>query len=223
MKNTVIISAFPACGKTYAYNTYEDITMLDSDSSEFSWIKDENGNNTKERNPDFPNNYIKHIKDNIGKVDVIFVSSHLNVRQAMADNNIDYITIYPQEQCRLSWIGRMYLRGNDANFISFINDNWNKFMSDIKKEPHGMSIFLLWHNDYLDRKIINRAIVRNKCQKLINKPIKIKRKDLYIKTPYTIITDITVFEEDTFGQGEYMVLSKEGKRLYPSEFELIDC
>ena len=33
MKNTVIISAFPACGKTYAYNTYEDITMLDSDSS----------------------------------------------------------------------------------------------------------------------------------------------------------------------------------------------
>lgn len=56
---------------------------LDSDSSNFSWVKDENGNNTKERNPEFPKNYIEHIKSNIGKVDVIFVSSHKVVREAL--------------------------------------------------------------------------------------------------------------------------------------------
>ena len=65
-----VISAFPGCGKTTYYktwwkhkdNVWKDKTVgeviLDSDSSEFSWIKDENGNNTKERNQDFPNNYI---------------------------------------------------------------------------------------------------------------------------------------------------------------------
>ena len=62
---TRIISAFPACGKTYCYqnlqNDYKGI--LDSDSSDFSWVKDKDGNNTKERNPDFPNNYIQHKED----------------------------------------------------------------------------------------------------------------------------------------------------------------
>lgn len=151
MKNTLVVSAFPACGKTVAYDKYKDSkTILDSDSSEFSWIKDEFGNNTKERNPDFPNNYIQHIKDNLGKADIIFVSSHLNVRQAMKDNNINYITIYPSKDCRLEWVGRMYLRGNDAKFISFINDNWDNFMFDIKNEPHGTELWFLEHNKCIE-------------------------------------------------------------------------
>ena len=59
MKKTLVMSAFPASGKTFAYNKYKNSKIIfDSDSSEFSWIKDEFGNNTKERNPDFPNNYI---------------------------------------------------------------------------------------------------------------------------------------------------------------------
>ena len=60
MKNTKVISAFPGTGKTYCYNKLKElgIEILDSDSSEFRWIKDENGNNTTKRNPDFPNNTI---------------------------------------------------------------------------------------------------------------------------------------------------------------------
>jgi hypothetical protein len=62
MKQTFVISAFPGCGKSYCYKKYQDrFSILDSDSSEFSWIKDNEGKNTKERNPDFPNNYIDHI------------------------------------------------------------------------------------------------------------------------------------------------------------------
>ena len=112
MKETKIISAYPCCGKTYAFENYQDIySILDSDSSEFSWIYRERTDDElqkikedlesmlspinadkefervrhekiKERNPNFPNNYIEHIKENIGKVDYIFVSSHLVVRQA---------------------------------------------------------------------------------------------------------------------------------------------
>jgi len=51
---TAVVSVFPACGKSYTYNHFRDkYSMLDSDSSQFSWIKDADGNNTKERNPDF--------------------------------------------------------------------------------------------------------------------------------------------------------------------------
>ena len=67
---TRIISAFPGTGKSYFHNNSEYST-LDSDSSEFSWIINDDGD--KVRNPNFPSNYISHIKDNIGKADFIFV------------------------------------------------------------------------------------------------------------------------------------------------------
>ena len=40
--NTKIISAFPACGKTYAFErlSKEGYKILDSDSSKFSWCYD---------------------------------------------------------------------------------------------------------------------------------------------------------------------------------------
>ena len=84
IKKTMVIAAFPGTGKSFCTKNegekFEGI--LDSDSSNYSWIKDSNGQNTTERNPDFPNNYITHIKENIGKVDIIFVSSHKEVREA---------------------------------------------------------------------------------------------------------------------------------------------
>ena len=92
--NTKVISGFPGVGKSYLFNN-TDLKVLDSDSSNFSWIKDSEGRNTKERNPDFPQNYIDHIKKNIGKVDIILTSSHDVVRKALKESCIDYILVHP--------------------------------------------------------------------------------------------------------------------------------
>lgn len=135
MKKTLVISAFPGCGKTYCYKNYQDkLSILDSDSSNFSWIKDGDGNNTKERNPEFPTNYIQHIKENIGKVDIIFVSSHKEVRQSLIKNDIDTILIYPHKSLKDEWIRRFRERGNDANFITFISNNWDIFIDEMDDE-----------------------------------------------------------------------------------------
>lgn len=144
MKNTKVISAFPGTGKTYCYNKYKgsNIKILDSDSSEFSWIKDKNGNNTKERNPEFPNNYIKHIKENIGKVDIIFVSSHDVVRKALKDNNIDYILVYPCIYYKYIYMDRYTERGNNENFINFIDKNFEKFINEMDNENYPYKIIL---------------------------------------------------------------------------------
>ena len=147
---TAVISAFPACGKTYAYKHFQDkYSILDSDSSDFSWIKDQNGENTKMRNPDFPTNYIKHIKNNIGKVDFIFVSSHLIVRQALEDAGIKYCTVYPMENMKNEWVGRMWLRGNNEDSIRFIAENFEKFTSSISDEPHGFDIIRIGAGEYI--------------------------------------------------------------------------
>jgi hypothetical protein len=69
MKKTIIVSAFPGTGKTYCWvNT--DLDVIDSDFSTFA-------------KSDFPNNYIKHIKSKIGTKDIILVSSHSIVREAL--------------------------------------------------------------------------------------------------------------------------------------------
>jgi len=156
MGRTFVISAFPACGKSYCFeNHQEEFSILDSDSSQFSWIKDEDGNNTKERNPDFPQNYIKHIKKNIGKVDVIFVSSHEVVRKALADNNIKTIIVYPNKNLKSEWIRRFKERGNNEAFIKFISDNWGNFIDDIENEDSGfLKQRLNDENSYLDIKFI---------------------------------------------------------------------
>ena len=61
--NTKIFSVFPACGKTYLYEHQDEygLKILDSDSSQFSWTLTRDG---MIRNPDFPKNYIEHIKEN---------------------------------------------------------------------------------------------------------------------------------------------------------------
>lgn len=142
MKNTKIISGFPGVGKSYLFNNNKNLTILDSDSSQFSWIKDENGNNTKERNPNFPNNYIQHIKDNIGKVDIILVSSHDIVRKTLQDNNINYILIYPHKSLKEEYMNRFIQRGNEYKFIKMIDENWDKFINEIEKETFPTKIRL---------------------------------------------------------------------------------
>ncbi len=162
MKNTIVISAFPACGKSYCFNHYQDsLSMLDSDSSEFSWLKDAEGKNTKERNPDFPQNYIEHIKKNLGAVDVIFVSSHEVVRRALAQNNIKTLMVYPAVHLKDEWLRRFRARGNHESFIDFISSNWDQFIADIDNEDHGfIKMKLKDENDYISLAFLQEYINR---------------------------------------------------------------
>lgn len=137
--DTKIYSVFPACGKTYLYEHQEDydLKILDSDSSQFSWCYDYNplysDRIEKYRNPDFPNNYIKHIKNNIGKYDCIFVSSHASVRKALDEEGIDYTIVYPEYNCKAEWVGRCFIReknGEGGCSASVMYDNWEQWVTE---------------------------------------------------------------------------------------------
>ena len=171
-KRTIVISAFPACGKSYTFNNFngKPFTMLDSDSSKYSWIY-ENGEKTDKRNPNFIEDYITHIKENIGKVDVIFVSSHKEVRKALRDNNIKYFIVYPSLEMKDEMLRRMKERGNDEKFIQFQSEHFEEFVTDIMNENikleenapifHGMKhlpchgIVLNDNHHYIDNDMID--------------------------------------------------------------------
>jgi len=56
---TIIISAFPGMGKSYAVEHLPQYKVMDLDSSSFSWLNTSEG---KVRNPLFAQNYIDHLR-----------------------------------------------------------------------------------------------------------------------------------------------------------------
>jgi hypothetical protein len=112
---TKVIAGFPGTGKTTYFEQNSD--CLDSDSSKFSKI-------------DFPNNYIQHIKDNIGKVSYIFVSTHAEVITALINEGIDFTLVYPQQTLKSYYIRKYEQRGSSPKFVMFMEQNFNTFVND---------------------------------------------------------------------------------------------
>lgn len=166
---TLLISAFPGCGKSTFKNNFErgdydelniNKPVLDSDSSNFSWITI---NGIKTRNPNFPKVYIDHIMANIGKSSIIFISSHDTVRDALNQNNIEYYLVYPNKKLKDEWIERLRKRGSGEAFCSLIYNNWDNFIDGIENESKNKNCHLI-RLDTIDSGIDNYLIY-----KLLNK------------------------------------------------------
>lgn len=119
-KPTKLVSAFPATGKSHYYeNTSLDV--LDSDSSKFDKTK-------------FPQNYIEHIKNNLGKVDIIFISSHKPVRDALVNEGLEFTLIYPNIDLKDEYMERYKNRGNSQSFIDLLDTNWNNWIVELSNQ-----------------------------------------------------------------------------------------
>lgn len=136
-RGTVIIAGFPGVGKTYCVNnsllknTYR---MTDSDSSLFSHIEK---NGERKIHPEWPDNYIDHIKSTFGKYDIVFVSTHQIVRDTLREERIPYTLVYPKqtEANKIEYIAKYIKRGSPKKFIEFMTDNWENFLDDIFIDP----------------------------------------------------------------------------------------
>lgn len=130
---TKIVAAFPGAGKTYYTHSEEQYMpqgwCIDSDSSKFD-------------KSDFPRNYIEHIKAQIGKVAIVFVSSHKQVRDALLSEGIWFTLIYPEVDLKSEYINRYEKRGNSAGFISLVDSNWDSWIAECKSQTECDHIVL---------------------------------------------------------------------------------
>lgn len=127
----LVISAYPAMGKTYFTETINEkykMRIIDSDSSFFKWNYDHKGNKLDTVNPSWPNNYVDYIKSHLLTSDVIFVSSHEEVRKLLCLCDIDYYSFIPDYKYREKIFRRMKDRGSSEEFIKTRKDN---FANDI--------------------------------------------------------------------------------------------
>lgn len=132
---TLIISAFPGTGKTYLTQNRSDLTIWDSDSSNFS------------KSPEFPQNYVDYIKLGIKlEKDVILVSSHKVVRDALTANGIQFITIVPPIEAKEEYSQRYRDRGSAESFIDLISNNWADWLKETYSQPGS---YVLFAGEYL--------------------------------------------------------------------------
>lgn len=145
----MVISGFPGIGKSWLFANADalNIKATDSDSSAFSWVKTSEG--TTIRNPEFPDNYIEHIKEVEKENDIVMVSSHKEVRDALLKNNIKFVLVYPHISLKNEYIKRYTNRGNKEGFIYLLENNWEKWISEIEKEKGYKKIVLTEPTDYL--------------------------------------------------------------------------
>ena len=173
-KNTMIISAFPACGKTYLYrnqntllfktgpNKLESLSFLDSDSSKFA------------KTDDWEKRYVDHIESKLGTVDFLFISQHDGVLNELSNRGIPFVVVVPNNMhwedeskrilIKQQWFGRFVLRDNSHikdldRWMQLLKDNYDNWTSLENIEKHKpVEFFVLEENQYLKDIIMNLYI-----------------------------------------------------------------
>ena len=127
----VIVSGFPGVGKTTFIDNPGELTLMDSDSSNFSWSNKEAG----QRHPDWPQNYINHIRESSSKADIILVSTHKEVRDALVSAGIEFVLVYPSLEMKEEYIRRYLDRGSDGKFIRLLEANYETWIEELMAQP----------------------------------------------------------------------------------------
>ena len=118
-----VICGFPGIGKTYFKNHMSKLEVHDSDSSQFHWLEN------KEPHPEWPNNYIDHIKSLDG---IVLCSTHENVLDALDEAGIEYFLVFPMEKAKATYLNRFRNRGSSTQFMERLNENWESWIKGLE-------------------------------------------------------------------------------------------
>lgn len=134
--NVKIISVFSCLGKTYLASKYENI--LDLEASYYKWIYNDKelakdvekrkGVTDRILNPNYPENYLDAIAQNIDKYDIILITPEKVIRDILREKNIDYYIAYPENSEFV--MERAIKRGNNTHFAHSLKISYKKWRPD---------------------------------------------------------------------------------------------
>lgn len=126
-RHSPIISGFPGVGKSTLVNSLPYAS--DSDSS-------------KHPKEGFPANYIEHIKTLIGKWQPILISSHQEVRDAMAAAYIPCTIVVPDLSLKQAYMERYKGRGSPEAFLNLMDAQWDNFVNSCLNDKRFNKVIL---------------------------------------------------------------------------------
>lgn len=136
---TKIISGFPGVGKSHLGKRLDnEVKVLDLESSDFK------GENRWE-------DYKNEIKNQVGKVDVLFVSSNTETRKILSELGLNFYLVYPDKSLKDEYMRRYRERGSSEEFIDMMDKNFDLFIDSIENEEvRCAKIKLTGEDEYLD-------------------------------------------------------------------------
>lgn len=136
---TKIISGFPGVGKSHlGKRSDNEVVVLDLESSNFK------GENRWE-------DYKNEIKNQVGKVDVLFVSSYKETRKILSELGLNFYLVYPDRSLKDEYLRRYRERGSTEEFIDMMDKNFDLFIDSIENEEvRCAKIKLTGEDEYLD-------------------------------------------------------------------------
>lgn len=144
-----IIAGFPGTGKSHFCDQLKINNFFDSDSSNFSWLIE---NGIKKRHPEWPNNYIDHIKS-LPDNSIVFVSTHKEVLEALTKVDLFFIIVLPQKECKEEYLKRYKERNNDDSFIQLLDKYFVEWIEDIESNYKAKCVWLT-SQEYLSDRIV---------------------------------------------------------------------
>ncbi|KAM0458678.1 hypothetical protein ACHAPV_006070 [Trichoderma viride] len=148
----VIISAFIASGKTWLTLNSEnlglsDYKVLDLDSSV---IPKENG----QRASNFKELYMAKVRDSIAPNTIVLISTHEEIRSALAEEGLDFALVYPSRDLKKEWIQRLEARGSPEGLINIVREDWSSMLGECEAQGSCLK-FTLEMGEYLSKLIGN--------------------------------------------------------------------
>lgn len=137
----MIISAFPGCGKTILGIKYKNV--IDLESSLYKYFFDANITKReiearkatpREKNPEYPKNYVKAIQEATKKYDIVLTSCGPWVRSELEKKKLENIVVYPSIECKEEYIQRYINRGNHINFINYVKENFEEWIKEFDED-----------------------------------------------------------------------------------------
>jgi len=128
IKETLLCAAFCGTGKTYICEK----TNISSIEIEYWKYKDKG----------LQKEYLKDIKNQIGKVDYIFISTDPNGLILLNKEGYDIILAYPDNELRNEYLDRYIERDSPYDFIGTFMKHWHIWLNELKDQNYCKHIIL---------------------------------------------------------------------------------
>lgn len=151
----MIYSVFPGLGKSYTARVTMVGKAIDAESSKFQWLdyeshnEEKNKGELKNKNPEWPKNYIDFIKSQYNENMIVFISAQPEILNALGEQNIPFKTITPDASTKDQIMARYESRGNSKEFINMMSSNFEKFITSMDTNAYASDHLKLKENHRL--------------------------------------------------------------------------